>query len=328
MMKQLYFGKTLGSFVIVLLLMPLGHALMILMEHFLEPTALHYGAFAMGFVGLMITIASVFVKGDTKQTCLGLAGAMFFWTGWVEFLLMYYAQRYGVHCDLTGSGLVETTTQYVDGIGVSHTFNINGMPLEEMTREQLKEVRGSRPEYLIMPATFGMWMMFIVMYLFCTRNGCNFFSWIQRHTGLTSHIELRPMAHHSGIVTFMEWNIMMWGLYMLLMFCYDPVFLGDTHPVTYAVAVLSLIGAALMFKKQLHIATWGRNLRMALATVIIFWNAVEVAARNGFFKEIWVDPMGHVVEMLLILGIFIVLVVGFWMYHARDTEQDINVMNK
>lgn len=320
MTNKIYLGKTLGSFLIVLLLMPIGHAIMILMEHYLEPTTLHYAAFSMGFAGLLITIAGILVKGDTKQTCMGMFGAMLFWTGWVEFLLMYYAQRYGVHCDLTGSGIVETTTQYIDGIGVNHTFTINGTPVEEMTREQLKAVRGSRPEYLIMPATFGMWMMFIVLYLFSTRTGCKFFCWIQRHCGIADHVELRPMAHHSSIVVFMEWNIMMWGLYLLLMFCYDPVFLGDGHPVTYAVAILSLIASVLMFKKQLHISQWGRNLRMALATVIVFWNAVEVAARRGFFREVWVDPMGHVVEMVIIVGVFIALIAGFLLYNATDRD--------
>lgn len=48
-MKNLYWGKTIGSILIILLLMPLGHALMIIMEHTLEPTMLHYSAFAMGF---------------------------------------------------------------------------------------------------------------------------------------------------------------------------------------------------------------------------------------------------------------------------------------
>ena len=37
-MKNLYWGKTIGSILIILLLMPLGHALMIIMEHTLEPT--------------------------------------------------------------------------------------------------------------------------------------------------------------------------------------------------------------------------------------------------------------------------------------------------
>ena len=134
------------------------------------------------------------------------------------------------------------------------------------------------------------------------------------------------MAYHPSIVMFMEWNIMMWGLYMLLMFCYDPVFLGDHHPVTYAVAVICLIGSALMFKKQLYIKSWGRNLRMAYATVIVFWTFVEVVARNGLFKEIWVDPMNHVVEMSAVLAIFVVLIVGCWMYNVKDAEADAKLL--
>lgn len=316
-MKKKYLGKTLGSLLIVLLLMPLGHALMILMEHFLAPTALHYSAFAMGFVGLIVAIAGVFAKGDTRQTCFGLTGALLFWTGWVEFLFAYYAERYGVHCDLIGNGIVQTVSEYTNGIVTNHSFTINGTPLDEFSRADLKAIRGSRPEYLIMPATFGMWMMFIVMYTFCTRTGCNFIRWIQNHCGINGNVELRPMAHHPSIVVFMEWNIMMWGLYLLLMFCYDPVFLGDSHPITYAIAAACLVGSALMLKKQLYIASWGRNLRMSLATVIVFWTFVEVVARNGLFKEIWVDPMHHVWEMSGVLLLFVVLIVGCWTYNAK-----------
>lgn len=325
-MKKKYLGKTIGSLLIVLLMMPLGHALMILMEHFLEPTTLHYSAFLMGFVGLVITIAGVFVKGDTRQTCFGLAGALLFWTGWVEFLFAYFAQRFGVHCDLVGNGVVQTVTEYVNGVGVKHTFTINGTPLEDFSRAELKAICGSRPEYLIMPATFGMWMMFVVMYTFCTRTGCLFIRWVQRHCVINEKVELRPMAYHPSIVMFMEWNIMMWGLYMLLMFCYDPVFLGDHHPVTYAIAAICLIGSVLMFKKQLYIKQWGRNLRMAYATVIVFWTFVEVVARNGLFKEIWVDPMNHVVEMSAVLAIFVALIVGSWMYNVKDAEADAKLL--
>ena len=135
MERKIYIWKTLGAFLIVLLLMPLGHALMILMEHVLSEEVLHYSAFAMGFAGLCITILGVFAKGDTRQTCFGLVGAMLFWTGWVEFLLAYYAQRYGTHCDLTGSGIVETTTEYIKGVAVNHSFTINGTPLEDFSRQ-------------------------------------------------------------------------------------------------------------------------------------------------------------------------------------------------
>ena len=72
MEQKKYWGKTLASFFLVLCTMPLGHALMKVMEATLSVTALHYAAFAMGLVGLAIAIAGVFVKGDTQQTLCGL----------------------------------------------------------------------------------------------------------------------------------------------------------------------------------------------------------------------------------------------------------------
>ena len=97
--------------------------------------------------------------------------------------------------------------------------------------------------------------------------------------------------------------------HLLLMFCYDPVFLGQDHPVTIILALVSLVSSILMLKKELHIAVWGRNIRYALATVIVFWTFVEIMARNGFFNEIWVDPMNHIREMTIILAVFIIVVV-------------------
>ena len=122
-----HWGKAIASFILVLLMMPLGHALMILMEHMMSATSLHYSAFAMGAIGLAIVIIGVFVKGDTRQTLYGLFGGMLFWTGWVEFLFMYYANRFG--------------TQPL---------------IDPQTGEII-----TRPEYLIIPASFGFWIMII-----------------------------------------------------------------------------------------------------------------------------------------------------------------------
>ena len=97
MMKEkskLYPWRTIASFLLVLFAMPLGHALMILMEKFMDEGAMHVAGFAMGFVGLVLVIVGVFVKGDTRQTLWGLFGGLLFWTGWVEFLFLYYARRY------------------------------------------------------------------------------------------------------------------------------------------------------------------------------------------------------------------------------------------
>ena len=63
-----------------------------------------------------------------------------------------------------------------------------------------------------------------------------------------------------------------------------------------------------MFIKQLKIASWGANIRMAIATVIVFWTPVEIMGRIDLFNEIWVAPLEHVTEMIIILAAFLVLV--------------------
>lgn len=282
MTTKKYPGKALASFLLVLFTMPLGHAAMILMEHWLAPGPLHVCAFLLGLAGLIITIIGVFVKGDLKQTLCGLFGGLLFWTGWVEFLFQYYADRFGMQ-------------PYVD--------------------EATGKV--TQPEYLILPATFGFMMMFLLLYLFSIRSGCNFFNWCQKKLfgSRRDIIVAKPITRHTSIVTFMELNLMMWVCYVLLMFCYDTEFLGDTHPVTLVIAVGCLIGSMFIFLKQLRIASWGANIRMSIATVLTFWTFVEVLGHIGIMKEIWVEPMEHVGVMTALAVLFVALG-GYTLYAA------------
>ena len=241
----------------------------------------------MGFVGMLMVIAGVFAKGDTRQTLWGLFGGLLFWTGWVEFLFMYFANRFG-------------------------------------TQPELDPVTGeivTRPEYLILPASFGFWMMVMIMYLFSTRNGCNFINWWQRllFRNRKNEIAARPMTRHASIVTFMELMMLLWGSYLLLMFCYDDVFLGENHPVTLIVGLGCLIGSFFIFAKQLRIASWGANIRMAIATVVVFWTPIEVLGRMDLFSEIWTDPLNHVMEMVIILVVFVALAFYLWYKGARKS---------
>lgn len=268
--------------------MPLGHAMMILMEHFLPQEALHGSAFALGAVGLAIVIIGVFAKGDTRQTILGLAGGLLFWTGWVEFLLQYYASRYGVQPEIVNGEIV------------------------------------TKPEYLIMPATFGFWMLIMTVYIFSVKTGCLFINWIQKRIfgRRKDEIVTRPLSRHTSVTTFMELNMMMWACYLLLMFCYDPEFLGDRHPVTLIIGAGCLIGAIFMFIKELGIASWGANIRMAIATVIVFWTPVEIMGRNDLFNEIWVAPTEHVTEMAIILAAFLILAACLACNLVRKRKQE------
>lgn len=270
--RPTYFGKAVASFLMVLLTMPLGHALMIIMEHTMSPGVLHVSAFAMGFAGMLLAVAGIFACGDLKQTLCGLFGGLLFWTGWVEFLFQYYADRFGMQ-------------PYVD----------------ELTGKV------TQPEYLIMPASFGFMMMFMLLYLFSIRSGCNFFNWWQKRLlgSRRDVVVARPMTRHTSLVTFMELNMMMWACYVVLMFCYDTNFLGDTHPVTIGLAILCLVGSAFIFIKQTRLASWGANIRMAIATVLVFWTFVEILGHIGLLDEIWVAPMEHVVEMCVLLAAFI-----------------------
>lgn len=275
--QKRYWWKAIVSFVMVLLMMPLGHAMMKLMEILLPPAPLHYAGFAIGVVGLIMVIIGVFVKGDTRQTIWGLIGGLLVWTGWVEFLFMYYANRYG-------------------------------------TQPQLDPVTGqviTKPEYLIMPATFGLWMMVMMLYIFSTRNGCNFINWWQRRLfgKNKTKIAARPMTRHNSIITFMEIMMILWTSYLLLMFCYDEEFIGDHHPVTYLVGIACFVGSLFIFKKQLRIASWGYNIRMSVATVIVFWTPVEILGRNNFLNEIWLSPLNHKWELGLTLLFFAVLII-------------------
>lgn len=244
---------------------------------------MHIAGFALGFVGLLMVIIGVFVKGDTRQTLWGLFGGLLFWTGWVEFLFLYYARRYGVQPEIEMGKVV------------------------------------TKPEYLIMPASFGMWIMVMVMYTFSTKNGCDFITWIQKvcFRDRRKAIVVQPMTRHTCIVTFMEINMMLWGLYLLLMFCYDKNFLGDHHPITFLVGLVCFVGSLFMFKRQLHLASWGANIRMAIATVIVFWTPVEILGRINFFKEFWVEPEHYAPQMIAILIVFIAVMAYLWKKGAQ-----------
>ena len=269
-----HWGRTLLSFFMVLFTMPLGHALMIIMDNTMSAGAVHVAAFLMGLVGLLIVVAGVFTKGDTRQTLLGFFGGLLFWTGWVEFLFQYYAWRYGVQPEME-NGVVVT-----------------------------------KPEYLILRATFGLWAMVMVLYLFSSRNGCLFLTWIQKKLFRSRRNELvpHPMSRHVSIVTFMELNMILWSSYLLLMFCYDKRFLGDHHPATFLVALGCLVGFVFMFRRQLRIKPWGANIRMSIASVIVLWTPVEVMGRINLFNEFWVHPERYALQISLIVVAFLLSV--------------------
>ena len=117
------------------------------------------------------------------------------------------------------------------------------------------------------------------------------------------------MTRHVSIVTFMELNMILWTSYLALMFCYDPRFIGDHSGFTFLVGFGCLVGSVFMFKRELKLASWGANIRMAIATVIVFWTPVEILGRVNFFTEIWIYPERYKKPMIAVLIAFLILVV-------------------
>ncbi len=266
--RQLYWWKAIVSIAVTLVAMPVTHLVARMLKANCVGVEQFYAGMAMGAVGLAMVIVGVFLKGSVKQTLLGLFGGMFYWMGAIDFLFMYYANRFG-------------------------------------TQPQLDPVTGevvSRPEYLLLSSTFGFWAMVMLLYLFCTANGCNFLNWWQRlfFGAHKKEIAARPMTRHVSIVAFMEVITMLWTCYLLLMFCYDERFLGDHHPVTLVVGMLGLIGSLFMFARLLRYAQWGISLRFGFATVIIFWISVEVFDRVSLLPSLWQHPGDHVRDIILI----------------------------
>jgi hypothetical protein len=258
------------AFLIVLFTMPIGHALMILVEKLLGPSYQYPGAAILGLIGAVLLGVGAGSESENKATWLGFFGAILIWTGWVEFDFVWSAQHVGVP-PLMENGEIVT-----------------------------------KPEYLIMPLSIGLLCGSMLYFLFDGNTRCNFFAWLQRNLRLRVK-RATGTKRNFAIITAMETIYILWFFYLLLLIIYDNNILGDRHPATYAVFVGSLTWSLYLFVRLIKHRKIGGAIRYAIPTVVVFWNAVEILGRWRFFKEIWIDPMSYVLEMGLILAAFVIV---------------------
>jgi hypothetical protein len=251
------------AFLIVLFTMPVGHAVMIVMEKGLGHEHVYTAAVLMGLVGLFLLVFGFLSSNDTLATFLGFFAGLFIWTGWVEFSFVYFANRYGV------------PPLIVDG------------------------VVATKPEYLLMPSSLPFLVVFLIHYFFGTKSGCSFFNWFQRKLKTANIVEYKAVPRNPALTTMMELVMVLWTFYLVLLFSYDERFFGDRHLVTYLVAFGSLFCSVYLFMRLLRIKELGFAIRYAIPTVVIFWNFVEILGRWGLFQEIWVEPHKYRLEMTL-----------------------------
>jgi hypothetical protein len=270
------------SFIIVLLLMPIGHALMVLIERFFHTNML-LAAFGIGIAGTSLVFLGI-VKDENKKTAtlLGLLGGILVWTGWVEFSFVWIAQKLNV------SPLME-----------------NG------------EV-ATKPEYLVMMSSLGLLSVFTMFFL-SSQTRCQFFSWFQKMFGIKVRTRMLEKAEKFiAVTTFIETIMILWMFYIVLLLVYDNDIAGSNHPITYVVAFGSLFWSIYLFLRLIKIQEFDYAIRYAVPTVIIFWNFVEVMGRWDLLNEIWVEPTEYVMEVSIIFALFF----AFTWYYVKEIKEE------
>lgn len=271
------------AFVIVLLMMPLGHALMILTQEILGERYQYVGAVEIGLIGAAALFVSVLKTRETAQTFLGLFAGIFLWTGFVEFSFVFYARHLGI-APVMENGEVVT-----------------------------------KPEYLIMPSSIGILVCLTLYFLLNPHTRCRFFAWFRR----LLRIQIPPTpsggARNYAIITAMETIFVLWAFYILLLVAYDDAIFGDRHPFTYAVFGGSLLWSIYLITRLVKRARIAPAIRYAIPTVIIFWTAVEILGRWNFFKEIWIEPQAHSLE----LGITFAALVGAFVLSILTSQSRV-----
>jgi hypothetical protein len=258
----------LTAFLLVLIVQPLGHTAMIVMEMALGREYLYQAAIAMGAAGGALLLIGMRNKEEVASTLYGFFAGTLLWTGWIEFSFVFYAN----HLDV--------------------------LPLVEDGRVVTK------PEYLVMPSSLGVMFATLLYFTFNRETKCNFFHWLQRNCKLSTGEPTRRYERSFAAITALETIYVIWFFYVVLLLMYDNSLLGDRHAVTYAYLFFNTIWAMYLFRRLLWISRGASALRYAIPTAVIAWTSVEILGRWNFFTEIWIHPLDYAFEMTLVLCAF------------------------
>ena len=112
--------KGLLSFIVILLIMPIGHAFMVLTERY-APAYLVPTAVALSVAGIALVALTRWIASEGWQTLVGLLAGTLLWTGAVEYGFLFAAERFHVQPVGTTGGeymLLEYTAGLLLGLVV------------------------------------------------------------------------------------------------------------------------------------------------------------------------------------------------------------------
>lgn len=272
-MKKLISKPFVGiiAFIVVLFSMPLGHALMAIINAFMGDAYKYHGAIFISLIGVALLIFSVRTKSELTQTFQGLFAGILLWTGFVEYSFIVYADHLGIDHLLVGGDIV------------------------------------TKAEYLVMPSSIGLLIAISVNYIFSPDTRCRLFIVMRKVMGLK--IASNPQKERNyAVATSLEIIFILWTFYLMLLLVYDDALGGDRSAFTYTALFFSMILSGYLMWRLLQYKKMGAAIRYAIPTVIIFWNCLEIIARWEMVTEIWNHPMEYTLEILLILGAFIAVI--------------------
>ena len=116
--------KGMLAFVVILLLMPIGHAFMVITERYAAAYLVHT-AVALTVIGLIAVIATRWVRSEAWQSLIGALAGTLIWTGGAEYGLLFAAERFDVQPVGTTAGeymLMEYTAGFLLGVVVYLLF--------------------------------------------------------------------------------------------------------------------------------------------------------------------------------------------------------------
>lgn len=255
------------AFVAVLMVIPIGHAAMVLTEHLFGEQHRYSAAGALGAVAIALLYIGVRARREALGTWLGFFAGQLVWTSWVEFSFMFYGRvLYGVPPQVQGGEVIQ------------------------------------EPEYLMMTTSLGILGACFFYFFFNRDTRCNFFVWFHRVLRLRLGERAPGRDRDYCGITFMETVVVTWFFYVAQLTIYDPALVGAFHPVAYAAFFVCLVWGIYLFARLVKYQRVSSAVRYAIPTSIILWCDVEFLSRWGLLREVWIQPQKYVLECSLILA--------------------------